>query len=60
MDDGGAESSMIEATLATIKKLHMEIGIAINSVDAISSRIHRLRDEELRPQLVKLIQGYLI
>ncbi|KAF7829819.1 nitrate regulatory gene2 protein [Senna tora] len=57
LDDRGAESSKIDATEASIRKLHTKINICIRTVDAISSRIHKLRDEELQPQLSELIQG---
>lgn len=58
LDDRGAESSKIDATRASIRKLLTKIDICIKSVDSISSRIHKLRDEELRPQLTGLIHGY--
>lgn len=60
MDDRGAESSKIDATEASIRKLHTKINICIRTVDAISNRIQKLRDEELQPQLSELIQGYQI
>ncbi|KAM7253190.1 hypothetical protein ACFE04_025808 [Oxalis oulophora] len=53
----GAESSKIEATQASIKRLMTKIDICIRAVDSISSRIHQLRDEELQPQLSELIHG---
>lgn len=60
LDDRGAESSKIDAAEASIRRLHTKINICIRSVDAISTRIHKLRDEELKPQLSELIQGYEI
>nr|VDD21583.1 unnamed protein product [Brassica oleracea] len=57
MDTHGAEATKIEATRAYIKKLLMKIDISIRSVDSISKRIHKLRDEELQPQLTQLIHG---
>ncbi|KAK4276720.1 hypothetical protein QN277_014837 [Acacia crassicarpa] len=59
LDHRGAESSKIDAAEASIRKLHTKINICIRSVDAISSRIHKLRDEELQPQLSELIQGLI-
>ncbi|GAV71958.1 DUF632 domain-containing protein/DUF630 domain-containing protein [Cephalotus follicularis] len=59
LDDRGAESGKIDATQASITKLLTKINICIRGVDAISSRIHKLRDEELRPQLTDLIQGLI-
>ncbi|CAH8354688.1 unnamed protein product [Eruca vesicaria subsp. sativa] len=57
MDTHGAEATKIEATRAYIRKLLMKIDISIRSVDSISRRIHKLRDEELQPQLTELIHG---
>lgn len=60
LDDRGAESSKIDATQASIRKLQTKINVCIRAVDAISSRIHKLRDKELQPQLTELIHGYII
>jgi hypothetical protein len=57
MDSHGAESIKIDATRAAIRKLLTKIDVCIRSVDSISSRIHKLRDEELQPQLIQLIHG---
>ncbi|KAL3736705.1 hypothetical protein ACJRO7_025619 [Eucalyptus globulus] len=59
LDDRGAESSKIDATEGSIRKLHTKIDVCIRTVDAISSRIHKLRDEELQPQLTELICGLI-
>ncbi|KAK8959505.1 hypothetical protein KSP40_PGU021095 [Platanthera guangdongensis] len=59
LDGRGAESGKIDATRVTINKLTTKISITIKSVYAISRRIHKLRDEELRPQLVELIHGLI-
>ncbi|ONK76293.1 uncharacterized protein A4U43_C03F26090 [Asparagus officinalis] len=59
MDDGGAESSKIDSTRSVIRTLLTNLSIAIKSVDGISFQIHKLRDEELRPQVIKLIQGLM-
>lgn len=58
MDNRGAESSKIDATQASIRKLLTKINVCIKAVDGISSRIHKLRDEELQPQVTDLIYGY--
>lgn len=58
LDEHGAESSKIEATQASIRKLLTKINVCIKAVDAIATRIHKLRDEELLPQVTELIQGY--
>ncbi|KAK7817522.1 nitrate regulatory gene2 protein, partial [Quercus suber] len=60
LDDRGAETSKIDAAQASIRKLLTKINVCIRAVDAISSRINKLRDEELQPQLTQLIHGYEI
>ncbi|XP_044475573.1 nitrate regulatory gene2 protein [Mangifera indica] len=59
LDDRGAESGKIDATQASIRKLLTKINVCIRAVDSISSRIHKLRDEELQPQLTELIHGLI-
>lgn len=58
LDEIGAESQKIDAARASIIRLVTKIDIAMKSVDAISRRIHKLRDEELQPQITELIQRY--
>lgn len=58
LDGGGAESDKIDSTRAAIRGLLTKISIALKSVDATSRKIHKLRDEELRPQVIELIQRY--
>jgi hypothetical protein len=48
---------VIDKTRAVVKDLHSRIRVAIHSVDSISKRIEKIRDEELQPQLLELIQG---
>ncbi|CAL5324007.1 unnamed protein product [Camellia sinensis] len=55
LDDRGVESSKIDATYNSIEKLLLKIKVAVSTVDAISKRINKLRDEELRPRLNELI-----
>ncbi|THG04615.1 hypothetical protein TEA_022672 [Camellia sinensis var. sinensis] len=55
LDDRGVESGKIDATYNSIKKLLLKIKVAVSTVDAISKRINKLRDEELRPRLNELI-----
>ncbi|XP_073280632.1 uncharacterized protein [Primulina huaijiensis] len=47
----------IDKTRAVVKDLHSRRRVALHSVDSISKRIERMRDEELLPQLQELIQG---
>ena len=51
-------AQVIDKTRATVKDLHSQVRVAIQVVDSISRRIEKLRDEELQPQLLELIQGY--
>lgn len=60
LDNRGAEPSKIDATEASIRKLLTKINICIRTVESISGRIHKLRDDELQPQLAALINGYQI
>ncbi|GMH21606.1 hypothetical protein Nepgr_023448 [Nepenthes gracilis] len=57
LDGQGAETSKIEAIQNSIRKLLTRINVSIRAIDVISSRIHKLRDEELQPQVKELIYG---
>ncbi|XVF64541.1 hypothetical protein PTKIN_Ptkin09bG0177000 [Pterospermum kingtungense] len=59
LDVQGAEASKIDATRTSIKKLLTKIDVCIKAVEAISTRIHKLRDEELQPQLTELVHGLI-
>nr|GMC93247.1 nitrate regulatory gene2 protein [Ipomoea batatas] len=50
-------AQVIDKTRAGVKDLHSRIRVALYSVDSISKRIEKMRDEELLPQLLELIQG---
>ncbi|CAK7334587.1 unnamed protein product [Dovyalis caffra] len=52
-------ANVIDGTRAIVKDLHSRIRVAIHSVDSISKRIEKMRDEELQPQLLELIQGLI-
>ncbi|GAV73982.1 DUF632 domain-containing protein/DUF630 domain-containing protein [Cephalotus follicularis] len=52
-------SQVIDKTRAVVKDLHSRIRVALHSVDSISKRIEKMRDEELQPQLLELIQGLI-
>ncbi|KAK7329757.1 hypothetical protein VNO77_23936 [Canavalia gladiata] len=56
-DINGEEPSSVDKTRATIRDLHTQLTVSIHSVEAISRRIETLRDEELHPQLLELMQG---
>lgn len=53
------DAGLIDKTRAVVKDLHSRLGVAIWSVESISKRIEKLRDDELQPQLVELMQGYV-
>lgn len=59
LDERGAEVHKVDATRTLIRNLSTKIKIAIQVVDKISVTINNIRDEELWPQLNKLIQGYV-
>lgn len=58
-DVKGDDPSVVEKARASLRDLHTQIKVSIHSVEAISKRIETLRDEELQPQLLELIQGYI-
>ena len=59
LDDRGAESSKIDAEQASMRKILTKINVCIRAINSISSKIHKLRDEELQPQIAELIQRYV-
>ncbi|MCL7027207.1 hypothetical protein MKW94_030714 [Papaver nudicaule] len=54
-----ASAQMIDNTRAVIKDLYSQIGVGLHATDTIAQRIEKMRDEELKPQLVELIQGFI-
>lgn len=48
----------MDAARASIRRLLTKLDVSIKAIDAISSRIQKLRDEELQPQVAELIHGY--
>ncbi|KAJ1398644.1 hypothetical protein SESBI_30969 [Sesbania bispinosa] len=52
-------TQVIDKTRSVVKDLHSRIIVAIYSVDSISKRIERMRDEELFPQLLELTEGLI-
>ncbi|GJN16660.1 hypothetical protein PR202_gb03673 [Eleusine coracana subsp. coracana] len=58
LDERGAESSLIDSTRQSIRLLRSKISINIKTADAFSSKIQQIRDEELYPQLVDLVQRF--
>ena len=56
----GYDEFTMDKTRAAIKDLYARILIAIQSAESISKRIQKLREEELQPQIVELLKGYVI
>ncbi|XP_010447764.1 PREDICTED: uncharacterized protein LOC104730309 [Camelina sativa] len=56
-DVKGADSSSVDKTRNIIRDLHTQIKVSIHSIESISQRIETLRDQELLPQLLELLQG---
>ncbi|KAD7117530.1 hypothetical protein E3N88_04798 [Mikania micrantha] len=52
------KTHVIDKTRSLVKDLHSRIIVALHTVDSISKRIENMRDEELQPQLLELIQGF--
>ncbi|KAJ4966516.1 hypothetical protein NE237_018365 [Protea cynaroides] len=58
-DAAGADRQNVDKTRAAVKDLYTRILIAIRSAESISKRIEKIRDEELQPQLIELLQGLM-
>lgn len=58
-DVRGDEGLTVDKTRATVKDLYSRILVAIKSAETISKQIEKLRDEELQPQIVELLQGMM-
>nr|XP_043617146.1 protein ROLLING AND ERECT LEAF 2-like [Erigeron canadensis] len=50
---------LIDKNRAVAKDLHSRLKVALHTVDSISKRIEKMRDEELQPQLLELIHGLI-
>jgi hypothetical protein len=56
-DAKGSELRSAEKTRTTVRDLYTRIWVSLRAAESISDRIQKLRDEELQPQLVELLQG---
>lgn len=56
-DARGDEGRTTDKTRAAVKELYSRILVTIRSAETISKRIDELRDEELQPQIIELLQG---
>ncbi|KAE8811186.1 hypothetical protein D1007_11930 [Hordeum vulgare] len=57
LDERGAEPDAIEAARSSVRDLRSKITVNIKTAKAFSLKIEKIRDEELYPQLVDLVQG---
>ncbi|KAL9266555.1 ALTERED PHOSPHATE STARVATION RESPONSE 1-like protein [Drosera capensis] len=57
LDERGADTGKVEAMQASIRKLLTKIDVSIKTVEAISTRIRKLREDELQPQITDLVLG---
>jgi hypothetical protein len=55
--DAKVELRCTEKTRTTLRDLYTRIWVSLRAAESISDRIQKLRDEELQPQLVELLQG---
>lgn len=53
----GASIESIEKAKATLSRLHTRYIVDMQSMDSTVSEINRLRDEQLYPKLVALVDG---
>ncbi|XP_060168655.1 protein ALTERED PHOSPHATE STARVATION RESPONSE 1-like [Lycium barbarum] len=58
-DARGDEGRTTDKTRAAVKELYSRILVTIRSAETISKRIDELRDEELQPQIIELLQGMM-
>ncbi|CAH8305177.1 unnamed protein product [Eruca vesicaria subsp. sativa] len=56
-DVKGDDPFAVDKTRATIRDLDTQIKVSIHFIEFISKRIETLRDQELFPQLLELVQG---
>lgn len=56
----GASTDHLERTKATVSHLHTRYIVDMQSMDSTVSEINRLRDEQLYPKLVQLVEGMAI
>ncbi|XP_065033747.1 protein ROLLING AND ERECT LEAF 2-like isoform X1 [Musa acuminata AAA Group] len=56
-DINGEEPFVVDKTRVAIRDLQTRLRVSISSVEYISKRIEALRDQELHPQVMELIQG---
>ena len=53
----GASAESLEKTKAAVSHLHTRYIVDMQSMDSTVSEVNRLRDEQLYPKLVMLVDG---
>ncbi|KAG7027030.1 hypothetical protein SDJN02_11038, partial [Cucurbita argyrosperma subsp. argyrosperma] len=56
-DIKGSNGVTTDKTRVAVKDLYARILVAIRSAESISTRIEKLRDDELQPQIIELLKG---
>ena len=56
-DHKSEDQAIIDKTRSSIKTLQTRMVVAIEAVDNGARQVMRLRDEELYPQLLELLEG---
>lgn len=56
-DNKGEDHTVMDKTRGTIKMLQTRMVVAIQAVDSAATAVQKLRDEELYPQLLDLLEG---
>lgn len=56
-DVKGDNGVSADKTRVAVKDLYARILVAIRSAESISTRIEKLRDDELQPQIIELLKG---
>lgn len=56
-DVRGLDPTVVDKTRVAIRNLQTQMTVSLHRIEAISKKIETLRDEELQPQLLELIQG---
>ncbi|XP_057790630.1 protein ALTERED PHOSPHATE STARVATION RESPONSE 1-like [Salvia miltiorrhiza] len=59
LDGVGAEPAKVCAAEVSLVRLLTKLDVRVREIDIISSRIHKLMDEELEPKIIALIQGMI-
>ncbi|KAI0500025.1 hypothetical protein KFK09_018233 [Dendrobium nobile] len=58
-DAKGSGSHTLDKSRASVKDLYARIWVSLRTIETISIRIQKVRDDELHPQLIELLQGMM-